>query len=83
MQTNFDYLRDRIGFECIDAGELNDKEIDLLGRFMELASNSYILIPWPESQELMEEEWFEKEAILDINSTIGNSSYFIPLKRIL
>jgi len=41
-------------------------------------SDVYILVPFPESQELMEEEWFRKEAFLG-----EDSSYFIPEDRII
>lgn len=39
----------------------------------------YILVMWPEVQELMDEDWFVDEAILSINH---DSSYFIPIKRL-
>ncbi len=38
---------------------------------------NYVLVPWPESQEYMEESWFEEEAILG-----EESSYFIPVERL-
>ena len=38
----------------------------------------FVLVPWPESQELMEEPWFNDEAIL-----ADNSSYLIPESRII
>lgn len=41
----------------------------------------YVLIEWPDSQNLMEKYWFEKEAILAANENVGSSTYFIPLKR--
>lgn len=37
----------------------------------------YILVSWPESQELMEKEWFN-ECILG-----DNSSYFVPENRMI
>lgn len=43
----------------------------------------YILISWPESQELMEEDWFSTEASLDMREYNGDAAYFIPLKRYL
>lgn len=49
-----------------------------LNPLLEYIENSYVLIYWPESQDFMEEEWFNKEAILS-----ENSSYFIPVKRLL
>lgn len=47
--------------------------------------DTYILVRWPESQELMEEEWFRNEAILAIGSEdiTGSSAYFIPEKRMM
>ena len=44
--------------------------------------NLYVAIPWPENQEYMEEEWFQDEAILDVDSKIGDSTYLIPIKRL-
>lgn len=43
--------------------------------------NQYILIQWPDSQEYMEYDWFEDEAILDVDSKTGDSSYLIPESR--
>jgi hypothetical protein len=43
----------------------------------------YVIVEWPESQELMEEEWFDDEAILDVEGIYGSSAYLIPLKRLL
>ncbi len=51
--------------------------------FVDLAKNSYAIVTWPESQEYMEEDWFEDEAILDTDGKFGSSAYFIPIKRIL
>jgi hypothetical protein len=55
---------------------------ELVGKFINLAEQAYVLIQWPESQEYMEEEWFDKEAILDVDGESG-SAYFIPLKYLL
>ena len=46
---------------------------------------TYVLVPWPESQEYMEEEWFQDEAILalGVEESVGSSAYFIPVHRIL
>lgn len=48
-------------------------------------SLAYMLVEWPESQNYMEEEWFNKEAVLALGSEdrTGSSAYFIPLKRII
>jgi len=45
--------------------------------------DSYTLITWPDVQELMEEDWFDEEAILDSSGKFGSSAYFVPLKRII
>jgi hypothetical protein len=44
----------------------------------------YVLVRWPESQNFMEEEWFEDEAILALGSEdmTGSSAYFIPIHRL-
>jgi hypothetical protein len=48
----------------------------------------YILIMWPESQELMDQEWFDNEAVLanpghESHELYGKSSaYFIPKERL-
>jgi len=46
---------------------------------------TYVLVPWPESQEYMEEQWFSDEAILALGAeeSVGSSAYFIPTHRIL
>ena len=44
----------------------------------------YILVPFPEVQDYMEEDWFKKEAVLDVHdgAGAGSSSYFIPASRV-
>jgi hypothetical protein len=46
-------------------------------------NDSYILVPWPESQDFMEEEWFRDEAFLASGheEDTGSSAYFIPTFR--
>ena len=39
----------------------------------------YKLVQWPEVQELMDEDWFLEEAILNFEA--ADSSYFIPVNR--
>ena len=41
-------------------------------------NNVYCYVKWPESQEYMDEPWFEHEAILDVNN---DAAYFIPIER--
>lgn len=40
----------------------------------------YAYVRWPESQEYMEEDWFEDEAVLDVHN--DSACYFIPVQRI-
>lgn len=39
----------------------------------------YVLIQWPQSQEIMEQEWFEDECHLCLNDEkFGPATYFVP-----
>jgi hypothetical protein len=42
---------------------------------------TYVLVLWPESQELMGFEWFDLEASLADSDKFGSSAYFIPQSR--
>lgn len=46
---------------------------------------TYILVPWPEVQQYMEEQWFYDEAVLATGAEekVGCSAYFIAAHRIL
>ncbi len=41
--------------------------------------DSYVRVDWPEVQELMEEDWFKDEAVLDLNKS---QSYLIPINKL-
>ena len=45
----------------------------------------YILVQWPESQELMEEEWFNEcflaNPINEEQDWVGSSAYFVPTEK--
>lgn len=46
--------------------------------------DKYVLVTWPESQELMEEDWFDECILmndLDRLNDIGSSAYFVPEER--
>jgi hypothetical protein len=60
----------------------NLSENELKEMTLRIIENSYTLIQWPESQDLMEKEWFDKESILDVEGKHGSSSYFIPTWRL-
>lgn len=47
----------------------------------------FVVVQWPDVQELMEESWFREEAIL-INDEkgldkFGSSAYFVPVIRLI
>lgn len=65
-------------------GELKEEDIqnvEDINKFLSISVDSYVVVEWPEIQELMEEEWFSEEAILNWGGSA--SSYFIPIKRLL
>jgi hypothetical protein len=44
----------------------------------------YVLITWPFSQDLFEQEWFDECILMnDLNhlDDIGSSAYFVPIDR--
>lgn len=86
-QNKFDAIIETIGYlvdETLIADDPeNDEDRANISLFLGLVQESYVIVTWPESQELMEEDWFEDEAILDVDAKFGSSAYFIPLKRLL
>lgn len=50
-------------------------------KLIELINDGYILLEWPYSQEVMDEEWFDEEAVLADYDKCGSSAYFIPVWR--
>ena len=50
---------------------------------LRIISDTYTLVEWPYSQELMDEEWFDEEASLADFDKHGSSAYFIPTSRTL
>jgi len=71
-------------FDFIQA--FNSEEISDLGWIAfeeeEVEDDTYTVITWPDVQELMDEPWFDEEAILDVDAHFGSSAYFIPTKRL-
>jgi hypothetical protein len=47
-----------------------------------LINESYVVVIWPESQNIMEEPWFD-ECILDTESNFGSSAYFVPAHHMI
>lgn len=58
----------------------NDEIRGVINSLLDAVEEGYVLVEWPESQDLMEEDWFEEEAIL---SFTGSSAYFVPIKRLI
>ena len=83
----FDLDMDKYPVSEYDREELENHAYDL-GRYYAFKEaleylekeddNSYILVPWPDFQSFMEEDWFYDEAIVKL----GDNAYFIPKKRI-
>lgn len=78
---NFENAMETIGQALFEVHEKNipTEAKNLLNQL----DSAYVVVTWPDVQELMEKEWFQKEAILDIDCNFGGSAYFIPLKRAL
>ena len=60
------------------------KRIDIARIATSRLEGIYMLIKWPESQLLMDEEWFDKEchlADMERDPEVGSSAYFVPVKR--
>jgi hypothetical protein len=88
-QTNFELAIEVIGqalFELLPPEDPeNDESRKAANNLINAVEESYVLVQWPESQDYMEEEWFDEEAILALGSEdkTGSSAYFIPLKRMI
>ena len=55
-----------------------------INQVISIIGNSYVLVQWPNSQQYMDEPWFDKEAILAHDmGDISSGAYFIPLKRLI
>ena len=45
----------------------------------------YIIVTWPESQELMGKEWFDECILINkepLLNQVGSSAYFVPENRL-
>lgn len=83
-QAMFDFFPDR-GEKGIPNNPEDREASEGVNKFLSLASEGYALVTWPESQDLMEEKWFEEEAILALGAEdqVGGSAYFIPIKYLI
>jgi hypothetical protein len=82
-QTNFEAAMEEIGQALYELNE--DKTSPETITLLNTIGDSYVLVQWPESQELMEEDWFDEEAIFCGGSEdkTGSSAYFVPIKRLI
>jgi hypothetical protein len=45
----------------------------------------YVIVTWPESQMLMDEEWFDECVLINqepLLGQVGSSAYFVPKSRL-
>lgn len=88
-QTNFEVAVEVIGQAVFELLPIEDSTHDetrhVINSLIKCTENGYVLVEWPESQQFMEEEWFEEEAILALGNEekTGSSAYFIPIKRVI
>lgn len=61
------------------------KTLNSLSQAIDDLQEGYEVISFPEVQEYMEQDWFDKEAILTMGAEdkFGSSAYFIPKNRLL
>jgi hypothetical protein len=61
----------------------NFTEEEVKKQLINLLDDGYVLVQWPYNQELMDEDWFDDEAILADSEHVGSSAYFIPIYKII
>lgn len=84
-KLTLDEIVETIG-QSVYENTLGNPEINKqVGDFLNTVTDGYVLVTFPKSQEYMEEEWFDDEAILALGSEdiTGSSAYFIPIKRVV
>lgn len=69
--------------DIIDFNSITEEQSILLDDFFNLTKSAYILVSWPDSQVYMDKDWFDEEAVLEVEGRFGSSAYFIPIERIL
>lgn len=45
----------------------------------------YVIVTWPESQELMDEDWFDECILINeepLLNQVGSAAYFVPISRL-
>ncbi len=82
MATKLENVLEAIG-QAIYEHNLRPETDPEVHRYLDMAKEAYVVVQWPESQELMEEEWFDEEAILDVEGKFGSSAYLVPISRLI
>jgi hypothetical protein len=69
------------GLDCL----FEDEKVDAPETYelLSLVREAYVVVAWPDSQEFMDEDWFDEEAILDVDGKFGSSAYLIPIKYVM
>lgn len=80
--SKIDDILEKIGNAISEANLRIENEPDV-HNYLDMAREAYIPVTWPDVQDLMEEEWFDEEAILDVDNKFGPSAYLVPLKYLL
>lgn len=65
----------------VDFTPREDRE--LIENLISTLEFSYVAVSWPDCQYYMNEEWFQDEAILDAESKVSDSTYLIPINRLI
>ena len=65
------------------ADPLSDEDKIIISDLLNTLEISYVAVDWPDFQDYMNEEWFQHEAILDIEAKLGHYTYLIPINRLL
>lgn len=61
-------------------GNITHEEFDIYFNSSPIVTDTYTLVMWPESQDFMDEDWFDEEAVLFPDES---SAYFIPTNRLI
>jgi hypothetical protein len=83
MNKSFENAMEAIGQAVFEMFDKNTPQP--VSNLLSIVNEGYVLVQWPESQEYMEEEWFDEEAIFCGGSEdkTGGSAYFIPIKYVV
>jgi hypothetical protein len=84
--SNFETAIEVIGQATFEMWpQLEPETKQAVDNVIDCARTGYVLVKWPQSQEYMEEDWFDEEAIFCGGSEekTGSSAYFIPINRVI